>query len=66
MSAVERIRDALPEIDLAMLPQWAEWLWSGFGCCTMEIAEILDVPEADAQRALDEARGIEHAPHEVL
>ncbi len=56
MSALAEATHHLPQIEPESLPEWAEWLFR-FGCDTADIAEILDVPEADAQRALDEGRG---------
>lgn len=52
MSAARKIIARIPAIEPASLPEWAEWLWSGFGCDTAEISEILNVPEADVCRML--------------
>jgi hypothetical protein len=49
----------LPPLPEADLPQWVEWLW-GFGCDTYEMSEILEIPEADAERILHEVMGRSH------
>jgi hypothetical protein len=48
-----------PPFDADELPKWVEWLW-GFGCDTYEMAEILEIPEADAERILHEVMGRSH------